>query len=121
MNEADKLRQERIDMPGSEKFTRPEEIKALSKYLGAIRETIDSSIELESQLLGVPGRTTGKIPEISKLSEKVIDKPDNQNQEISSLGKKKVKVSDKEISGPKLSTKRLGISDLRELGLSEKM
>ena len=121
MNEADKLRQEKINMPGSEKFTRPEEIKALSKYLGAIRETIDSSIELESQLLGVPGRTTGKIPEISKLSEKVIDKPDNQNQEISSLGKKKVKVSDKEISGPKLSTKRLGISDLRELGLSEKM
>ena len=130
MNEADKLRQQRVDMPGSEKFTRPEEIKALSKYLSAIRETRDESLDLESQLLGVPGRTTGKIPEINSLGDKIIGTPENQNGELPGLSSKILGVSGNSDTGeinhtePKVTVlpeKILGLEDLRELGLSEKL
>ena len=54
-------------LPGSEKLTRPEEIKSMSKYLKAIRETYEENTNLDTQLDGIPGKTTGKIPRISEL------------------------------------------------------
>ena len=55
---------------GCDSYTRPEEIKALSKFLGEQRKTLDGSIGLDETLLGVPGETTGRIPEVV-LSSKI--------------------------------------------------
>ena len=74
MKEGTHLNQSRLEMPGSEKYTRPEEIQSLSKYLKAIKETRDENLRLEDQLLAAPGRTTGKIPEIKKLDERQLKK-----------------------------------------------
>ena len=54
-------------LPGSEKLTRPEEISALSKYLGNIKKVQEEHTTLNPDNLEVPGRTTGKIPNIEIL------------------------------------------------------
>lgn len=56
-------------IPGSEKFTRPEEIKALSKYLGNIRKTQDDHTKLGEESLALYGRKTGKLVDIKKLED----------------------------------------------------
>ena len=56
-------------IPGYEQLTRPEEISALSKYLKAKREDLDSKTELGEDNLEVPGRKTGKIPQIDRLPD----------------------------------------------------
>lgn len=56
-------------IPGSEKFTRPEEIKALSKYLGKIRKTQDDHTKLGEESLALYGRKTGKLIEINDLKD----------------------------------------------------
>lgn len=69
---------ERKRLPGSEKLTRPEDISALSKYLGYIKKTQEEHTELDKDNLEVPGRTTGRIPEIQELPEnkEVLDSVD---------------------------------------------
>ena len=69
-------------LPGSEKLTRPEEIGQLSKYLKSIKEAYDESTRLEDQVLGVTGRSTGKIPQIDSLGKKVIKTPDNEGNGV---------------------------------------
>ena len=54
-------------LPGSEKLTRPEEISALSKYLGNIKKVQENHTTLNPDNLEVPGRTTGWIPNIEGL------------------------------------------------------
>ena len=67
-------------LPGSEKLTRPEEIGQLSKYLKSIKEVYEESTRLEDQVLGVSGYSTGKIPEINSLGDKIITAPENQGE-----------------------------------------
>ena len=56
-------------LPGCDQFTRPEEIKTLSKYLGNIRKVQEEHTSLEVDNLEIPGRKTGKLPEINSLSD----------------------------------------------------
>ena len=61
------LKQNKI--PGCDQLTRPEEVKALSKYLKSIRTTQENHTSLEKDNLELPGRTTGRIPEINSLED----------------------------------------------------
>ena len=63
------LRENRI--PGAESLTRPEEISEMSKYLGSLIDSKHSDLELDNRLIKVPGKSTGKIPEISELGSPV--------------------------------------------------
>ena len=63
------LKQNKI--PGCDQLTRPEEIKALSKYLKSIRKVQENHTTLEKNNLELPGRTTGRIPEINSLEDHV--------------------------------------------------
>lgn len=63
------LKQNKI--PGCDQLTRPEEVKALSKYLKSIRTTQENHTSLEKDNLEIPGRTTGKIPVIDSLEDYV--------------------------------------------------
>lgn len=63
------LRENRI--PGAESLTRPEEISEMSKYLGSLIDSKNSDLELDNRLVKVPGKSTGKIPEISELGSPV--------------------------------------------------
>ena len=61
---ADILKQNKI--PGREQLTRPEEIDALSKYLGNIKEIQDEHTELDRRILEVKGRgNKAFFPEVS--------------------------------------------------------
>ena len=60
---------DRKRLPGSEKLTRPEDISALSKYLGDIKKVQEEHTLLDKDNLEVPGRTTGRIPEVNELPE----------------------------------------------------
>nr|UWG86845.1 MAG: hypothetical protein [Bacteriophage sp.] len=63
------LKQNKI--PGCDQLTRPEEVKALSKYLKSIRTTQENHTSLEKDNLELPGRTTGRIPEINSLEDHI--------------------------------------------------
>ena len=67
-------------LPGSEKLTRPEDINALSKYLGYIKKTQEEHTELDKDNLEVPGRTTGRIPEINNLYDSVLGLDVNKDE-----------------------------------------
>ena len=55
----------RVPGSGCDSFTRPEEIKALGKFLSQLKEAYVDSTQLETEITGVPGRTTGKFPDLS--------------------------------------------------------
>ena len=59
-------------LPGSEKLTRPEDIKALSKYLGEIKRIQEEHTSLEKDTLEVPGITTGFLPDITSLPDSAV-------------------------------------------------
>lgn len=59
-------------IPGSEQLTRPEEIAALSKYLGEIRRVQEEHTKLGEDNIEVPGRNTGRIPKIDSLEDLVL-------------------------------------------------
>ena len=58
-------------IPGCNQLTRPEEIKALSKYLKNIRKTQEDHTHLENNNIEVPGRTTGKLKTINSLENHI--------------------------------------------------
>ena len=58
-------------MPGTERYTRPEEVKALNKFLKSIRETQDEHTEIPEDNLALP-KGGPKIPEI-ELQNKRVD------------------------------------------------
>ena len=62
-------------LPGSEKLTRPEEIKALGKYLKKLREAYDENTNLDTTLVGTPGKDTGLLVDIEKLPTGKEQKP----------------------------------------------
>ena len=81
--------------PGCDSFTRPEEIAALSKFLGTVRKIQEENTQLDNGLEPIPGITTGKFPIIDKLPDSV-DNIDLSREEIS--------LSDKIISLDKISS-----------------
>ena len=81
--------------PGCDSFTRPEEISALSKFLGTKRKIMEENTQLDNSLEPVPGITTGKFPIIDKL-------PDTA--ENIDLSREEVSLSDKLISLDKNSS-----------------
>lgn len=101
---------ERKRLPGSEKLTRPEDIKALSKYLGDIKKTQEEHTTLDKDNLEVPGRTTGRLPEIQELPGNL----ENLDTDIESG-----KLDDTRITlttsgkNPKLSKYVLNLEDLK--------
>lgn len=103
-------------IPGSEKFTRPEEIKALSKYLKKIHATQDEHTSLGEESLALFGRKTGKLVDIEKLSDyeyldKISDdskfslvdeaRPmiENESEDVIDLLQKKIKLAESENEG----------------------
>lgn len=78
-------------IPGCDQLTRPEEIQALSKYLGEIRKD-QKQLEKETfkglDRLFVPGKTTGKFPNVTL--EDHIEALDVK--QIDSLSKSKVEM-----------------------------
>ena len=58
-------------MPGTERYTRPEEVKALNKFLKSIRETQDEHTEIPEDNLALP-KGGPKIPEV-ELQNKRVD------------------------------------------------
>lgn len=72
------LKQNKI--PGSEQLTRPEEIGALSKYLGEIKKVQDEHTKLDDRVLEVAGRMDkARFPEIEKLDDSVEILENSQN------------------------------------------
>ena len=67
--EKELLKQNKI--PGCDQLTRPEEIKALSKYLKNIRTTQENYTSLGKNNLEIPGITTGKLPKIDNLEDHI--------------------------------------------------
>ena len=80
----------KIPGSGCDTFTRPEEIQALSKYLGYIRKIQDENTQLDNELLGIPGKTTGKFPEIDKLPNEAAELDLSRENQIKSLSDKLV-------------------------------
>ena len=80
----------KIPGSGCDTFTRPEEIQALSKYLGYIRKIQDENTRLDNELLGIPGKTTGKFPEIDKLPNEAAELDLSRENQIKSLSDKLV-------------------------------
>ena len=103
-------------IPGCEQLTRPEEIAALSKYLGEIKKIQEEHTKLVDEGLEVPGRTTGRIPEVSELGDAVLSLEDTREKTLENtrLG----------ITGDKrtveLETEKERLTDTKEIGLSQK-
>lgn len=106
------LKQNKI--PGCERLTRPEEIKALSKYLRNIKETLEENTDLEETTLEVPGKTTGQLHDISELPQG--KETLNPNHTIDALETERLGLEDNRI--PNLSTYREGLEDKRNPTLS---
>ena len=103
-------------IPGCEQLTRPEEIAALSKYLGEIKRIQEEHTKLVDEGLEVPGRTTGRIPEVSELGDAVLSLEDTRENPLENtrLG----------ITGDKrtveLGTEKERLTYTKETGLSQK-
>lgn len=123
------LKQNKI--PGCERLTRPEEIKALSKYLRNIKETLEENTDLEETTLEVPGKTTGQLHDISELPDDVAYRLETTNP-IESLYDSAIGLEDTRDIGlseyrenlednrePELSDYRDDLEDSREINLSD--
>ena len=78
-------------LPGCDQFNRPEEIKALSKYLGHIKKVQEEHTTLEKNNLEVPGKKSN-IPKIDSLIDH-LTKLDNDESKELELSKSKQKLS----------------------------
>ena len=126
---ADKiLKQNKI--PGCERLTRPEEIKALSKYLRHIKRDLENRTDLEETTLEIPGKTTGQFHDVSELPTE-YDKLDSGNS-IQHLSNERVGLESavdninledhkeklENTLDPELSDYRENLEDTREPNLS---
>ena len=118
-------------IPGCEQLTRPEEIAALSKYLGEIKRIQEEHTKLVDEGLEVPGRTTGRIPEVSELGDAVLSLEDTREKTLENtrlgitgdkrtveLGTEKEKLTDTKET--ELSQKKERLEDSRETRLETK-
>ena len=105
-------------IPGCDQLTRPEEIKALSKYLGSIKKVQEEHTTLQKDNLEVPGRTTGRIPK--------VDLPDFVDPLSESRNKNKAKIYtessriplEKNNEPAELNNAVVGLDDSRDTKLS---
>lgn len=118
-------------IPGCEQLTRPEEIAALSKYLGEIKKIQEEHTKLVDEGLEVPGRTTGRIPEVSELGDAVLSLEDTREKTLENtrLGitgdKRTVELGDAVLSledkrAVELGTEKEKLEDSRETRLETK-
>lgn len=112
------LRQNKI--PGCDELTRPEEIKALSKFLRHIKDVQSEHTKLQKDNLEIPGRTTGKIPKISKLpnSSQTLDVRKARIDKLEGYSLN-VPTNENESGKIKLPNYREKLSDQRKVELSE--
>ena len=114
MEEDKILRDNKI--PGCDELTKPEEIKALSKYLRKIKDVQSEHTTLQKDNLEVPGRTTGRIPKISELPN-TVETIDGRTKKVD-LSKQKVNIPNQREGNLKLSNYKKNLEDDRELHLS---
>ena len=118
-------------IPGCEQLTRPEEIAALSKYLGEIKKIQEEHTKLVDEGLEVPGITTGRIPEVSELGDAVLSLEDKREKTLENtrLGitgdKRTVELGDAVLSledkrDVELGTEKEKLEDSRETRLETK-
>ena len=115
-------------IPGYNQLTRPEEIAALSKYLGEIKK--DPYIELDKNSLEVPGKDTPQVPKIDELPEEQLKLSTNDNSKLEDTrieldSNKRVELVDKKVElnpakNPKLETQTRKLEDLRDTRLENK-
>ena len=118
-------------IPGCEQLTRPEEIAALSKYLGEIKRIQEEHTKLVDEGLEVPGRTTGRIPEVSELGDAVLSLEDTREKNLENtrlgitgdkrtveLGTEKERLEDSRET--RLETKSEVLKDQRQVTLGDK-
>ena len=67
----EEIRMENKIPNGCEKFTRPEEIKALGKYLRAKRKDLEERTKLETDNLEIFGRRQGNLKNIEELPDEI--------------------------------------------------
>ena len=112
------LRQNKI--PGCDELTRPEEIKALNKFLRHIKDVQSEHTKLQKDNLEIPGRTTGKIPKISKLpnSSQTLDVRKARIDKLEGYSLN-VPTNENDTGKIKLPNYREKLSDQRKVELSE--
>ena len=105
-------------IPGScDEFTQPEEIEALSKFLGNVRKAYDDNTQLEEDKLGVYGRSNLKDTEA--LSKNLDRIGISQKERFTQLSKEVDKIkSNKEVL---LSNQVENLKDQRNSRLEEKI
>ena len=59
-------------MPGTERYTRPEEVKALNKFLKSVKEIQDEHTEVSNDNLAVPDSST-RVPGVTELDKTRIN------------------------------------------------
>ena len=115
-------------IPGYSQLTRPEEIAALSKYLGELKK--DPYIDLEKNSLEVPGKDTPQVPKINELPEEqlrlsVQDQAKLDDTKIELKDDKRVELSGEKVNlnpakNPRLISQTRKLVDNRDIRLEVK-
>lgn len=106
-------------IPGCDQLTRPEEIKALSKYLGNIRKVQEKHTTLQKDNLEVPGRTTGRIPKV-ELPDFIDPLSESKNKNKAKIYGESSRVPLEKNHDPKeLNKSAIGLEDSRKTELGE--
>ena len=95
-------------MPGTERYTRPEEVKALNKFLKSIREIQEEHTEISEDNLMLPGSkdSSGQpfLPKVDKLENRRIsvegnvEEVDLSNSKIILKDKREQKLNDEKLN-----------------------
>lgn len=108
-------------MPGTERYTRPEEVKALNKFLKSVKDTQEEHTEISEDNLMLPGahETTGRprVPKIEDLPRGVVGI--KEEEIIDTLRQEKITLEatrDRE-----LETIRRDLEDPRENSLEDSL
>ena len=108
-------------IPGScDTYTRPEEISALSKFLGQKKNQLDESLVIEDSLLGIPGKDTGLVPDVNSLSGKVEDLDIARAEQVNKLNDKLIALdspNNSDLNIPTLPSNSIGLKDEGDLVL----
>ena len=106
-------------IPGCDQLTRPEEIKALSKYLGNIRKVQEKHTTLQKNNLEIPGRTTGRIPKV-ELPDFVDPIADSTNKNKAKIYGESSRVPlEKNHEPAELNNSMIGLTDDRKVKLEK--
>ena len=108
-------------IPGCDQLTRPEEIKALSKYLGNIKKVQEKHTTLQKDNLEVPGRTTGRIPKV-EIPDFVDSLVTSKNKKAAVPYKESSRVPlEKNHDPAELNNAVVGLEDDREIKLNNRI